>query len=128
MGGKVVCVSSWDQEEQASYSFYKKEGIGLEELLSISNNYGEINKSKALDLGYQVLPAEDWLSQDVDIIVPAAIENQITENNVDRISRKVKIIAEGANGPTTPEAEAVLQDRQIMVIPDLLANCRWCDL
>ncbi len=122
MGGMVICVSSWDQTEQTSHSFYKKEGIDLQELLSITNSFGEIDKSKALDLGYQVLPGEDWLSQDVDIIIPAALENQITEKNAGTISRKVKIIAEGANGPTTPEADVILEDRQIMVIPDLLAN------
>jgi len=122
MGGTVICVSSWDQSENNSLAFFKKEGINLEELLTITNRYGEIDKSGALDLGYQVLPGDEWLVQDVDILVPAAIENQITEVNASKISRKVKIISEGANGPTTPEADVILDDRQIMVIPDLLAN------
>jgi glutamate dehydrogenase (NAD(P)+) len=122
IGTKVLCVASWDQEEQVSHSFYKKEGIDLEELSSIANHYGEIDKNKAKDLGYQVLSSDAWLSQDVDILVPAALENQITEKNVGNISRKVKIIAEGANGPTTPEADQVLKDRGLILIPDLLAN------
>ena len=58
----------------------------------------------------------------MDILIPAALENQITADNVGRISDRVKIIAEGANGPTTPEADAVIQERGIFMIPDFLAN------
>jgi glutamate dehydrogenase (NAD(P)+) len=68
--------------------------------LSIADHLGGINKSKAKELGYAVLPAEAWLEQDVDILIPAAMENQITGDNVGRISPRVRIIAEGANGPT----------------------------
>jgi len=68
------------------------------------------------------LPGDDWLEQDVDILIPAALENQITAQNVDKISKGVKIIAEGANGPTTPEADKAISDRGIFMIPDLLAN------
>jgi glutamate dehydrogenase (NAD(P)+) len=53
-------------------------------------------------------------------LVPAAIENQITEKNASRI--KAKIIAEGANGPTTPEADEILNDKGIFIVPDILAN------
>jgi glutamate dehydrogenase (NAD(P)+) len=59
----------------------------------------------------------------VDILIPAAIENQITEENVADISGRVRIIAEGANGPTTTEADRVLRERpDTLVIPDFLAN------
>jgi glutamate dehydrogenase (NAD(P)+) len=58
----------------------------------------------------------------VDILVPCALENQITDKNVGDISQKVKIIAEGANGPTTPEADEVIHERGIYMIPDVLAN------
>jgi glutamate dehydrogenase (NAD(P)+) len=54
--------------------------------------------------------------------MPCALENQITEENVNDISKKVRIIAEGANGPTTTEADAVLRERGTLVIPDFLAN------
>ncbi len=122
LGGKVICVSSWDQEDQTSYSFVKKSGINLEELLKITDRFGGINKAKAKSLGYEVLPGEVWIEQDVDILIPAAIENQITSENVNKISRQVKIIAEGANGPTTPEADKVIQERGIFLLPDFLAN------
>ena len=58
----------------------------------------------------------------MDVLIPAAFENQIRENNVDKLSKRVKIIAEGANGPTTPDADKVIDERGIFVIPDFLAN------
>jgi len=91
-------------------------------LRSITNQFGDINKEKAQDLEYEVLPGDDWISQEVDLLVPGAIENQITGQNVDKISPRVKMIAEGANGPTTPEADRAIQLRDIIVIPDFLAN------
>jgi len=69
-----------------------------------------------------VLPGDEWLKQDVDILMPSAIENQIVEENVADISSRVRIIAEGANGPTTTEADAVLRERDVLVLPDFLAN------
>ncbi len=62
----------------------------------------------------------DLLEIPCDILIPAALEQQITERNAPRIN--AKIVAEGANGPTTPEADAILADRGIMVVPDILAN------
>ena len=63
---------------------------------------------------------DQLFSLDVDVLVPAALENQITEENASTI--KAKIVAEGANGPTTPEAHRQLHERGIFVIPDILAN------
>lgn len=122
LGGKTICVSCWDQGDQTSYSFKKKDGIDLIELQTITDRFGGIDKEKARDLGYEVLPGEAWLEQDVDILIPAALENQITADNVGNISKKVKIIAEGANGPTTPEADMEIHKRGIFMIPDFLAN------
>ncbi len=73
-------------------------------------------------MGCECLPGEAWLEQDVDILVPAALENQIRLDNVERISRQVKIIAEAANGPTNPDVDPILNQRGILVIPDILAN------
>jgi len=122
LGGTAVCVSSWDQEEQTTFAFHKASGVDLAELKGITNRFGGIDKAKAADLGYEVIPGDDWIDREVDILIPSALENQITEQNVGRISDRVKIIAEGANGPTTPEADAVIQERGIFMIPDFLAN------
>lgn len=122
LGGKVICVSSWDQGDQCSYTFRRKTGIDLQELLKITDKFGGIDKVKAKELGYEVLDGEAWIEQDVDILLPCALENQVREDNVNKISKKVKIIAEGANGPTTPEADKVIQEKGIFVIPDFLAN------
>ncbi len=122
LGGKVICVSSWDQKDQTSYAFRKKEGIQLNELRNITDRFGGIDKEKAKELGYEVLPGEMWMEQEVDVLLPCALENQITEDNVQKIKPSVKLIAEGANGPTTPEADAILEKRGIYVIPDFLAN------
>jgi len=121
-GGKVTCVSSWDQEDEVSYSFRKISGIDPDELLKITDRFGGIDKSKAKDCGFEVLDGEAWIEQDVDILLPCALENQITAENVGKISDKVKLIAEGANGPTTPGADKEIESRGIYMIPDFLAN------
>jgi len=122
LGGTVVAVSCWDQADQISYAFRKQDGVNVDALLGITDRFGGIDKKKARDLGYEVLPGDAWLEQDVDILMPNAIEHQITADNVGRIGKGVRLIAEGANGPTTPEADAVIQQRGIFLVPDFLAN------
>jgi glutamate dehydrogenase (NAD(P)+) len=63
---------------------------------------------------------QELLELDCDILVPAAIENQIAEKNAGRI--KAKVISEGANGPTTPEADEILNGKGVFIVPDILAN------
>ncbi len=122
LGGKVVCVSSWDQEDETSYAFYRADGVELAKLRAMADRFGGIDKAKARDAGYTVEPGDAWIDKDVDILIPAALENQINSGNVDRIKPSVKVIVEGANGPTTPSADLVLAERGIFVIPDFLAN------
>ncbi len=122
LGGKVVGCSSWDQADQTSYYFRKATGIDPDELISITDRFGGINKEKAKGLGYEVLPGDAWIEQDVDILIPAALENQITGETIKKVSMRVRVVAEGANGPTTPDADAELKSRGIFVIPDFLAN------
>jgi len=122
IGGKVTCVSSWDPDAGSPVAFRKLDGIDLQELRQSSDRLGNINPAKARDLGYEILDGEAWLSQEVEILIPAALESQITSQNVGSISDRVRIIAEGANGPTTPEAEEAINSRGIFVIPDILAN------
>ena len=122
MGGTVVSVSCWDQAAQKSFAYRKKSGIDLNELRGITDHFGGIDQNKAKDLGYEILPGDSWISEDVDILIPAALENQVTKDNVMQISKQVKIIAEGANGPTTPAADRLIRERNIFLIPDFLAN------
>jgi glutamate dehydrogenase (NAD(P)+) len=122
IGGTIYSVSCWDQAEQTAYTYRKKGGTDLDELLRVTDRFGGIDKAAASDLGYEVLPGDAWIEQDVDILIPAALENQINGQTVGRISKKVKLIAEGANGPTTPEADEEIQQRGIFLIPDFLAN------
>ncbi|MBN2561045.1 MAG: Glu/Leu/Phe/Val dehydrogenase [Phycisphaerae bacterium] len=122
IGGRTTCVSCWDQNDQQSYAFRKTEGIDLEALLSITDRFGGIDKARAEKLGHEVLDGDAWIEQDVDILIPAALENQITGENMGKTSPRVKIIAEGASGPTTPEADQAIHKRGLYLIPDFLAN------
>ena len=122
LGGRVVAVSSWDAADKQAYTFRRASGVTFDELIGITDKFGTIDKAKAKQLGFEQLPGDAWLEQDVDILIPAALENQVRGDNAEKISAKVRILAEGANGPTTPEADEVLKKRGIYVIPDFLAN------
>jgi len=122
LGGKTVCVSCWNQKDQTAYSFIREDGIDLAQLQGITDRFGGIDKIKAAKLGYEIQGGDAWIEQPVDILVPSALENQVNEETVIKIKPSVKILAEGANGPTTPKADAVLKKRNIFVIPDFLAN------
>jgi len=121
-GGKIICISCWDQADQKSYSYVKKDGINVKEILEITDKFGSIDKNKAKELNYEVLEGDAWIEQDVSILIPAALENQVNDVTARKISNKVKIIAEAANGPTTPDADKIIQEKGIFVIPDFLAN------
>jgi len=122
LGGKVVCVSCWDNKDKKSYTFFKKDGIDGRFLLTIVDQYGTIDKEAAKKAGYEIEAGEAWMTKDVDVLIPAAIEGQITGENVGTISKKVKIVAEGANGPVTIDADKEFQKRGILDIPDFLCN------
>jgi glutamate dehydrogenase (NAD(P)+) len=122
LGGTVVCVSYWDREDRTSYTVYKEDGIDPHFLMSITDQYGSIDKNKAKDAGYTIEPGDAWLTKEVDVLIPSALEGQINAESVQQISPRVKVIAEGANGPTTPEADAILTEKGIFLIPDFLCN------
>ncbi len=122
LGGTTVAVACWDQAAQEAHTFRREEGINPDEIRGITDRYGDIDTERARDLGYEVLPGDAWLEQEAEILIPAALENQITADNAGSIAPSVRFVAEGANGPTTPEADEVLNHRDIMVIPDILAN------
>ncbi|HEY60697.1 MAG TPA: Glu/Leu/Phe/Val dehydrogenase [Anaerolineae bacterium] len=121
--GKVMCVSYWDRNDRTSYTIGHPKGIDANFLKGITDQYGSIDKDKAKEAGYTINDGSAWMQKDVDVLIPAAIEGQINAETVHTISKKVRIIAEGANGPTTPEADEVLKSRGMFVIPDFLCNC-----
>ncbi len=120
--GKVVCVSFYDRDDKVSYTVSKADGIDPHFLMTITDQYGSIDKAKAKAAGYSIEDGGEWIKKDVDVLIPAALEGQINADTVGLIAPRVKIIAEGANGPTTPEADEVIKGRNIFVIPDFLCN------
>jgi glutamate dehydrogenase len=122
LGGKVACVSCWDRGDKTSYTFSHPDGVDPKFLQSITDQYGTIDKTKARKKGYVIEGGDEWISKDVDVLIPAALEGQVNAETVKKISDKVKLMAEGANGPTTPEADTVLKANNIFVIPDFLCN------
>lgn len=122
LGGKVQCVSYWDRDAGTAFTVCRPDGVDVKFLIKITDQYGSIDKDKAKEAGYEIEEGEAWLNKDVDVLIPAALEGQINAETVEQISERVKIVAEGANGPTTPEADKALADRDVFVIPDFLCN------
>ncbi len=120
--GKVICVSYWDRDDRIGYTVSKADGVDPRYLMTITDQYGSIDKTKAKAAGYVIEEANAWLTKDVDILIPAALEGQINAETVKQIKPSVKLIAEGANGPTTPEADEEFKKRGTFVIPDFLCN------
>lgn len=110
-GAKIVAVSD------VSAAYYDPKGLDINDLIAYRDS------NKGLIEGYpkaQRIKHEELFELDVDILIPAALENAITEQNADRI--KAKLIVEGANGPVTPEADRILRSKGVTIIPDILAN------
>jgi len=122
LGGKVACVSYWDRDDRTAYTVSHHDGVDIRFLQSITDVYGTIDKDKANEAGYTLEDGDEWITKDVDVLIPGALEGQINADTVQRISERVRIVAEGANGPTTPEADQVLKDNGVFVIPDFLCN------
>ena len=122
LGGKVACVSYWDRDDRAAYTVSHTDGIDVRFLQSITDVYGTIDKDRAIAAGYVIEGGDEWITKDVDVLIPGALEGQINADSVQRVSERVRIVAEGANGPTTPEADQVLIDNGVFVIPDFLCN------
>ena len=121
-GGKVIAISCWDNGDKKAYTYHSKDGIDSKLLLDAVDKFGTIDSKKAKKNGWQQLDGDAWLEQEATVLIPAAQENMLRADNVEKIKPSVKIVAEGANGPTTPEADAVLKQRGVFVIPDFLAN------
>jgi len=122
LGGTVACVSYWDRDDQKSYTLSHKDGVDPIFLQSITDVYGSIDKDKARDANYLLEDGNAWISKEADVLIPSALEGQINAETVQQISSRVKVVAEGANGPTTPEADAVFKKNNVFNIPDFLCN------
>jgi glutamate dehydrogenase/leucine dehydrogenase len=132
--GARVAIQGYGNAGSIAADLLAKEGATI---IAVSDSTGGIHNPRSLDparvsawksehgtvVGF---PGSDEVSNanllelDCDILVPAALENQITDHNAGRV--KARIVAEAANGPTTPEADAILHDRGIFMIPDILCN------
>ena len=110
-GAKIVAVTDWKG------GVYNERGLDIPKLLEYA---ARMDKTVDGFPGGTRLTNDDLWGLDVDVLVPAALENQITMDNAPKI--RAKIVTEGANGPTTPDAHNHLHDRGIFVIPDILAN------
>ena len=102
----------------SSGGIYNKKGLDISAVLDCKKKYSCVITPEA-KMGEEI-KNEELLELDCDFLIPSALENQITHKNVSKI--KTKVIAEGANGPTTPEADQILFGRGIFVVPDILAN------
>ncbi len=122
LGGKVIAVSCWDQADQVSYTYRKLDGVDLEAAAVDGRPLRRYRQDQGCRSRLRTAPGDAWIEQKVDILIPAAIENQVTGDNVGKIAPTVRIIVEGANGPTTPDADAQIHARGILLIPDFLAN------
>jgi glutamate dehydrogenase (NAD(P)+) len=111
-GAKVIAISD------SKGGIYNENGLNVSQILDCKKRYSCLITLEAR--GGEEITNEELLELDCDILVPSALENQINHKNASKI--KAKIIAEGANGPTTPEADEILHDRGIFIVPDILAN------
>jgi len=122
LGGKVACVSYWDRADKAPYTVSHPKGVDPRFLQSITDQYGTIDKDKATKAGYVIEDAEAWITKEADVLIPGALEGQVNAETVKRVSSRVRLVAEGANGPTTPEADEVFKNNGVFVVPDFLCN------
>ena len=110
VGATIVAVTDWKG------GIFNAKGLDIPKLL----DYVKQHKTVEGFAGAEPLTNADLFGLDVDILIPAALENQITIDNAPSI--KAKVIIEGANGPTTPDAHKYLHDHGVFVVPDILAN------
>ncbi|RLI02035.1 hypothetical protein DRO30_03235 [Candidatus Bathyarchaeota archaeon] len=110
MGAKIIAVSD------STGGIYNPEGINPEKLFEFKSKTGMVSNFPDA----KNIPKDEVLTIECDILIPAALENQINGKNAKEI--KAKIICEGANGPTTPEADTILSRNEVFIVPDILAN------
>ena len=116
LGAKIIAVSD------ISGGLYCESGLDISDIINYinSNNGRKLLEDYPISSNVKRITNEELLTCNADILIPAAMENQVTEKIAGRVS--AKIIIEAANGPTTFEADKILEDKRIIVVPDILAN------
>lgn len=109
MGARIVAISD------SKGGTFREKGLDVEELLAHKRKTGSV-----VNFADRNISNEELLSLDVDILIPAAVQNVLNEKTAGKV--KAKVIVEGANGPTTNEGDEILREKDIPVIPDILAN------
>ncbi|CZR95433.1 MULTISPECIES: NAD-specific glutamate dehydrogenase [unclassified Clostridioides] len=115
LGGTVVAMAEWCKSE-GSYAIYNENGLDGQAMLDHIKEHGNLLNFP----GAKRISLEEFWASDVDIVIPAALENSITKEVAESI--KAKLVCEAANGPTTPEADEVFAERGIVLTPDILTN------
>jgi glutamate dehydrogenase/leucine dehydrogenase len=110
MGARIVAVTDW------TGGVCDERGLDVDAMVEYARQHGTIEGFP----GGQPLTNDDLFRLDVDILLPAALENQITMKNARDV--RARLVVEGANGPTTPEAHRLLHERGVFVVPDIVAN------
>ena len=124
-GGKVVAISCWDAHDKKAYTYSCEEGINPEDLFAPGtlDKFGTIDSQKARSFGWQQEDSDAWLEKPVTVLIPAALGSAVHGDNVNKIDfDSVKVYAEAANTPTTLEADKVIKEKNIYLIPDFLCN------
>lgn len=115
-GAKVVAIAEWTKKD-GTYAIYKEDGLDFDAMV----DYMAAHDHSLIGFpGSKTISIDEFWSMNVDIIVPAALENSITEEVAEKLN--CKMVAEAANGPTTPGADEVLKRRGIILTPDILTN------
>jgi glutamate dehydrogenase (NAD(P)+) len=109
-GAKIIAVTDWKS------GVYNANGLDIDKLIAYNQEHRTVDKFPDAE----VITNQDLFKLDVEVLIPAALEEQITAANMRDI--KAKLIIEGANGPTTPEAHKYLHERGVFIVPDILAN------
>ena len=109
LGGKVACVSYWDRDDRMPYTV-QPPGRHRPALPAVDHRpVRHDRQGQGHEAGYVIEDADAWITKEADVLIPGALEGQINAETVKRVSSRVRLVAEGANGPTTPEADEVLQ-------------------
>src|SRR3990170_8328199 len=98
LGGQVTCVSCYDGGDKKNYTFSHPSGVDARFLQSITDQYGTVDKAKAKAAGYVIEDGDAWITKEADVLIPAAIEGQVTGETASKMHKRVRLIAEGANG------------------------------